>query len=185
MRETALRVAAAQIADQIVVEADAPAFEKQRVGATARTVQTLRASALDEHSGRDWSWVVVSLAAVTLRDLTDHQRGNLDHRRQPYTSSSAHVSVNDRHGARVFRIRRDFGDDRRRVAGVIAPAHLVIVPDHAGHRRMVIMVLVRRQPKDRKISTIEGPKPFRFVLSEQFFEFEELALEKERRGFMQ
>src|SRR5215510_12564954 len=79
LRKAALRVAAAQVADQIVVEADAPALEEQNVRATARAVQTLRAAALDEYSGRDRLRVVISLAAVTLRDLADHQGHNLDH----------------------------------------------------------------------------------------------------------
>ena len=51
---------------------------------------------------------------------------------------------------------------------------------HAGNGQVIVVILVRGQPEDRKISFSEQPEPVLPLRPDQFITVEEFALDEQR-----
>src|SRR5262249_49622363 len=65
------------------------------------------------------------------------------------------------------------------------PAHFVKIPDHSGHRRVVVVVFIRRQSEDDEIAAGEGSQPVILASAQQLFEIEKFSFEKQGRGLVE
>src|SRR5215831_10181263 len=91
------------------------------------------------------------------------------------------VGIDHRHHSFVLGIGSCQTHDRSGVTRVVAPVILIEVADHTRYGSVIVVILLRSESTDDKITAVKHMEPRSFVRTEKFLVFEEFSLQKKCR----
>src|SRR5664280_103259 len=92
--------------------------------------------------------------------------------------SSFYISVNDGHDPLIFGIRSDDRYYGVRIAGMVSSGYRIEVNNPAGNRCMIVMIFIRRQTKNGKVTILKSSQPRSFIVAKHFFKVEKFSFNK-------
>src|ERR1039457_5754202 len=129
------------------------------ISTAAGTVQALWLPLVEKHPLLYLMRSVIFFCAVGLDYMADHQGHNFDHSHQPDTGTTRHITVDYGHHPLVLGVgggNRDYG---RWIAGVVVTIDGVEIDYFTCHRRVVVVVFIRCQTKNGKVSAVKSVVP--------------------------
>src|SRR5262245_11019356 len=96
----------------------------------------------------------------------------------PTARAAGDVGIDHRHHSFVLGISSCQTHDRSGVTRVVAPVILVEVADDTRNRSVIVVILLRSESTDDKITAVKHTEPRSFVRTEKFLVFEEFSLQK-------
>ena len=140
-------------------------------------------TAFKKHACSDRKGGFIFFFAVALNNISDHQGHHFNHGDETRLRAARNIRIDNSHYPLVFGIRRYNRDDGVGVTGVISAGNRIEIDDFAYDRRVIVMVLFRRQAEDGKITLVKSGKPCFLAGAQHFLIIEKFSLDKKTGCF--
>ena len=178
MAEPALRTRSIQVQHQIARKLNPVLLEQYDDGAAPGPKQALWRTSLQKKAAVDALWIVITRLAIALDNVADHERGYFNHSDKPDARTVGHIRVDDSDGPAVFRIRSNGLHNGTWITRMKDSGKLVVISDNAGDRCVRVVILVRGEARDGKVTGTEGVAPA-VVEAKQLSIIEKLVLDEQ------